>query len=794
MRLLNSNSLAFKLSLYILTGVILIVIAILYYNFGVSRQLVLNHARENARNLTNSTVSKIQNVLQVTQKIPENLAYIIENTSFSETDLKRFLKMVVENNDEIFGSCVAFEPYGFFRDSAGYAPYFYKSGDSVLFKNLNNKDYDYPNQDWYNNPRQHGPVWSEPYFDEGGGNIIMSTFSVPFYGGEKRDPGFRGVVTADISLNRLDSLIKSVTIYESGYAFLLSEKGRVISHPHKEYILNETIFKSAEELNKPELAVIGNRMVNGETGFIPYRSLSLKGRCRMYFAPIPVNNWSIGVIFPEKELFAELNNLAKRLLMIGGSGIISLFLMIIIISRRITYPLRNLVKAARTIGSGHFDDPLPQIRSNDEIARLTTSFDLMRQQLKEYMLNLRETTIAKEKIESELKIAHDIQQGIIPKIFPPFPHRDDLDIYAVLCPAKEVGGDLYDFFFIDLDKLAFAVGDVSGKGVPSSLLMAITMTLFRSKTSKELKPNDIVAGINRELCRENENSMFVTFFLGIIDLKTGVINYCNAGHNYPYILRNQGDIEYLDTTHGTPLGLFTDTEYQSDEVTLRDHEFIILYTDGITEAFDSKGKLFGEQRLKMSLADIQGEISVEKITTTLLDRNRDFTMGTEQSDDITILVLSYLGPHASAASSLRGKLIIKNCISEIPKILDLIDAIGQRSDLDREMVFDVKVAVEEITANIIQYAFQDDKEHLITIDLSVDSDEIRIIITDDGKEFNPLSATPPEDFDKPLEKREIGGLGIHLVRNLIDIIQYQRRDNLNELVLIKNIQKKGEIS
>lgn len=786
--MLKSNSLAFKLSLYILTGVILIVVAILYYNYEVSKRLVLNHAGENARNLTNATVSKIENILQRTQKIPENLAYIIENTSFSEAELKRFLKMVVENNDEVFGSCIAFEPHAFFQDSDSYAPYYFKCGDSVCYKNLGTKEYDYFHQDWYRIPKESGPVWSEPYYDEGGGDIIMSTFSVPFYSLERGERRFRGIVTADISLEWLDRLIKSVRIYKSGYAFVISGKGTVISHPQKKYILNETIFKSAVELNKPELATIGNRMVHGETDFIPYRSLSLEGDCRMYFTPIPMNNWSIGVVFPDKELFAELNSLATKLLVIGGAGILSLFLLIISISGSITNPLRNLAKAAQRIGSGHFEDELPAVRSNDEIARLTESFGRMKRELREYMVNLEETTIAREKIESELKIAHDIQQGIIPRIFPPFPQRDDVDVYALLHPAKEVGGDLYDFFMIGKDLLAFSIGDVSGKGVPASLLMAITMTLFRARTSGDTGVSEIVTGINRELCRENNNLMFVTFFLGIIDLGNGRLSFCNAGHNYPYLLRAGGSFECLSVTHGPPLGLFADTAYGSGSVQLGVNEFIVLYTDGVTEAMNREGELFGEEKLEQFLENNTWDDSVKEITDGILKITDEFANGAEQSDDITLLVLQRKGKQREDAETGR-QLILKNEISELTLVDDLLDSLANDWEINHDALNELKLVCEEIISNIVFYAFDDKKEHPVFFNVRLDKEMNTVVLgfEDEGKEFNPLDIPPPGDLDKSIHERNVGGLGIHLVRSLMDEFEYVRTDKRNILIVKKKL-------
>ena len=343
---------------------------------------------------------------------------------------------------------------------------------------------------------------------------------------------------------------------------------------------------------------------------------------------------------PEDELLADLHLLNRDLIFFVIAGMILLILTIAIVSSRITNPLRRLANITRNIGEGHFDINLPETKSNDEIAQLNHSISKMQNELLEYFENLREATAAKEKIESELKIAHDIQQGIIPKIFPPFPEREEIDLHAILDPARDVGGDLYDFFFIDEDHICFAIGDVSGKGVPASLFMAITRTLFRSKVMKVEDVNLYVSSINQELCRDNDNAMFVTFFLGLLDLRNGKLEYCNVGHNYPFILSSTGELMELNKTHGTPLGLFDDMDYKKSSLQLAKGDIIVLYTDGVTEALDIENNLYKEERLRKVIINTE-DGNIKKLTLDLLDDVKKFAGEAEQSDDITIMTLRY---------------------------------------------------------------------------------------------------------------------------------------------------------
>jgi len=252
-----------------------------------------------------------------------------------------------------------------------------------------------------------------------------------------------------------------------------------------------------------------------------------------------------------------------------------------------------------------------------------------------------EAYIEKERMEEALKLAHDIQMSMLPKIFPPFPERREFDIFATIAPAKEVGGDLYDFFFIDDDHLCFAIGDVSGKGVPASLFMAVTKTLFRATARTCSTPGEILARLNIEICRDNESCMFVTLFCGILNIRTGQVDYSNGGHNLPYYLHQDG-VSPLENLGGRALGLVKQSPYASGRMVLGPGEALLLYTDGVTEAMDSSETLYSAQRLERFLASNRGS-SPRQMIGDLLSDVRQFAGGAPQSDDITVLALLYFG-------------------------------------------------------------------------------------------------------------------------------------------------------
>ncbi len=631
-----------RLSFYIISYISLLFICIFFVNHYISKSLIFKNVNESIKNLTEGTVNKIYSDLITIEKIPENIAYIIENSDPSEENLHGLLKSLIQSNPNVYGSCIAFESNIYYKDKEFYAPYYYKSENGIGYKDLGENNYKYLKWDWYNIPKKLlCPVWSEPYFDEGGGDIVMATYSVPFFKIYNGKRTFCGIATIDISLTWLNDTVSSLKIFKNGYGFIVSKTGTFVSHPRKSFIMKENILRFAKLSGDIDIIKIIERMLSGRNGFYSLKKTVAEKKSWIYFAPLASTGWSLGIIFPENDIFTDLYDLNKKLIFIGLAGFIMLFLVIILISSKISNPVEELAKSAIRIGTGDFNTDLPKIKSNDEIAILCNSFISMQKALKEYMENLKKTTSIKEKIESELQIAHDIQMGIIPKSFPAFPERDEFDIYAVLEPAKAVGGDLYDFFFLDKDHLCFAIGDVSGKGIPASLMMAVARTLLRAKTSHDHSIEDIVSTMNNEFCENNESSMFLTFIMGLMNINTGDIIYCNAGHNPPFILRSEGKIEKLEDRHGIPLGIFKNQSYSSGKIKLNLHDKLFLYTDGVTEANDIGGKLIGEDEISGLLALIYKE-SPKRIILSILEAINEYSKGADQFDDITMLTIERL--------------------------------------------------------------------------------------------------------------------------------------------------------
>ncbi|MFH1394668.1 MAG: SpoIIE family protein phosphatase [Candidatus Omnitrophota bacterium] len=640
--MINNRGIAFKLTFFILTSCIVIFIIIFGYNYSFSRRVIIDKIEENADTLAVSTVNKIETILSSVKKVPAQIANSLEHTSYNKENLLNMLETVVDANPEIYGATIAFEPYAFDESALYFAPYFYKNNGEVSFTYLGGEAYHYFNWEWYKLPKTLGvPVWSEPYYDKGGGNIVMATYSVPFYKDVSGKKIFTGIVTADISLAWLQEIVASIKIGKTGYGFLISKKGTIVTYPDRDLIMNETIFSLAEDQNNEALNEIGNEMISGQSGFKSFLNSLNNERMWIFYSPIPSSGWSLGIVISQKELMADVMRLNAVVVWLGLAGLVFLFLVIFFISRSITKPLRGLVEATKEIAAGKMDFYVPKVKFHDEVGKLTEAFTYMKSALKRYIKQLTETTAVKERIESELKIAHDIQMEIVPKDFSIFSQEKTLDVYAILEPAKEVGGDFYDFFLIDKDHFCFVIADISGKGVPAALFMAVAKTLIKT-AAKEIKdPAKTIGRLNKEFAQNNNTGIFITVFCGILNLRTGEIVYVNAGHNAPLVVRKDSSAEFLKNGINTVVGIEEKEEYVNEKILMKEEDMLYVYTDGVTEAFNRNGKMFSEEKLKYE-AEKKAWTSSRELAENTLEEIKNFSFGVPQSDDITILVFKFL--------------------------------------------------------------------------------------------------------------------------------------------------------
>lgn len=467
-------------------------------------------------------------------------------------------------------------------------------------------------------------------------------------------------------------------------------------------------------------------------------------------------------------------------------GLTSLFVFCTWAIYQMVRPLRHFTESAISIAEGNLDAPLPAIHSEDELLQLRNSFEHMQHALKQHISDLQATTASKERLQSELKIAHDIQMGMIPTAFP---QRQDLDLFASMTPAKEVGGDLYDFI-IEGDELFFIIGDVAGKGVPASLYMAVTRTLFRNLAGNYQSAANIVREMNHAIASTNDSYIFVTVFVGVLDMKTHYLTYCNAAHNAPVMITAEGECSLLEVETNLPIGVEDRYNYNEQQVDFPPGSALLLYTDGLTEAMyfsnDGSRKLFGEQRV---LHDVEKncKASAIEVIDFLKQHVSVFADGTEQSDDLTMLFLRHgIAQEPGVAPSRR--LIMKNEMTEVSRLRTFFFSVCREYDIDDETAKTLNLALEEWVANVINYAYPKGMRGHVEVTADVIDDVLTLVIKDHGAAFDPTQHAEI-DIDAELDERAIGGLGIHLVRSIMDTVEYQRTsDGYNRLVLTKQLK------
>jgi len=594
---------------------------------------VSEQAQARAQAMARQHAATVEGILRHVEKIPEMIALNMEQGALDTPEkVEVFLRLAVEKNPEIYGSAIAFKPFGFKADVRDYGPYWYREQEGLAFVQLGNADYNYPRWDWYRRPRDLGrAIWTEPFYDDGGGNVVMITRAVPF----RRQEQFWGIATIDMPVARISDAMKSIITDVGGYGFLVSKEGRFITHPDPKLIMNHHL----DEVN-PGLAA---KMKGGEDGWMVTEDPWRNQPAWIAYSPILDGALSLGIVFPREAVIAEARQLLFEMLGLGVLGLALLGGGIVLVARSITRPLRDLSGAAREVAHGNLDLKIHPKDATEEVFQLTESFNKMTRDLQMRMQELRYTTTIKERLEGELSAARSIQMSLLPKVFPAFPDRPEFDVHAVVRPAREVGGDFYDFFLIDERRLCVLIGDVSGKGVPAAIFMAVAKALIKANVATGLPLPLAIGHVNDELCEEADSGMFVTLLSAVLDTATGIFEYCNAGHLSPFILGADSSVAPLDGGHGPALALAKGLEFPTARHQLNAGDSIFLFTDGVTEALSTERDFYTPQRLQIVLRDVCS-LPVQRITRSVVQDVRAFARDQDQADDISVLALRWIGP------------------------------------------------------------------------------------------------------------------------------------------------------
>ncbi len=667
---------------------------------------------------------EIQQEVRSVEEAASYMAYALERNLNSPDAIYALERALLERNKSISGCAVAFEE-GYIRGERWNELFVGRDeSGSLVQRQIGDETHNYFELNWYKETLGAvGGHWTEPYIDNAGSKTEVCSYTMPLH---NKNGDVVAVFCVDMALDWLTDLFKTTNGASS--TFLLSSTGVIIAMTNNTIENQEAVRDAVRNSNDSMIGKVTQAMIAGDTGRAKIE------KSQIFYGPVEGGTgWSLAVVFADDVVYGRLNKLSINLAIFMLLG---LCLLAFIMFRTV----RGFKK-------------------------------------------LQSVNAEKERIGNELAIASGIQKGMLPRIFPPYPDRDEVSMYGTLVPAKEVGGDLYDFYIRD-EKLFFCIGDVSGKGVPASLVMAVTRSLFRTVSGQVDKPEQIMQQINYAMSEMNESSMFVTLFIGVLDLRSGIMSYSNAGHCPPYLVSAPSCAPVsLEMDANIPVGLMKDWSYTAQSAAIRPGNMVFLYTDGLTEAENTSHELFGDERVSKQLAAC-GDVSPQGVIDHVSDAVHAFVGEAEQSDDLTMLTILFNKYLTIDGNTLH----LNNNVQHVPHLANFIDSVAEANGIDPATTMSLNLAMEEAVVNVINYAYPDGVIGDIDITAEVEDGTITFTIVDGGVAFDPTAKSDP-DLTLAAEDRPIGGLGIHLVRQLMDSIGYERKDDKNILTLTKKFQK-----
>lgn len=707
----------------------------------------------------NKEVINIENNAKDLALLGEQYYYFHKNKKSLDSSVIK----IFENYPNSLGGGIWFKPFYIDKFKKNFCIYAFRNENNniIIDNNFETEDYNYLEQGWYKEITSviqdvHNIEWSTPYYEKFGSNTLMITAGSGMYD----DSGsLIGISTVDWKISKILEDIKKLKPTPNSFALFANAQKDYIMISTDPYLNNDVLLGKSLK-NIP--------WYNGKLKRLRY--ITYHNKKYVPYVKALDNGMVIVVCVPKTELFYFLVKemtilflfLVSLTLLVSGYLYYGL-------NKNIIKPINKLISIANKISNGEEKIEI-KLEKPQEFAKLASVYDQMTKEIR-----IREKE--KEHLITELSVAKSIQESSLPNKFPPFPNIKEFDIFASMTPARDVGGDFYDFYFIDQNKFMFLIGDVSGKGIPAALFMMRVKTLINNWSQQNLKPKEFIKEINNKICSNNKNGFFVTMFAGIIDLTTGNLSCINCGHNPP-IIKHENSFSFMKLNPNIILGAFDDADFEIYETKLNPSDIILLYTDGVTEALNENNELFGEQRL---LKCMNSDVTDVKEIIENVQNNISLHIGKiPQSDDITLLAFKYNGEK-------QDNNMFK-CDAKIENYKDFytwLNAKLKSFDLPVLFINKVDMCAEEIFANITFYAYPDSDGKLEVL-LEKEDNTLVMKFIDSGLEYNPLEKEDP-DITLPPEERPLGGLGIFMVKQMADDIEYKRLDGQNVLKITYNI-------
>ena len=677
----------------------------------------------------------IKSTLNATEGVLKDFMWKIQAHIDQPDSAFMTMERIVKLSSFLKGAGVAFEPYYYPSKGRLYEVYARRNSDGeVETEQIGGPNHDYTNMEFYQKAIEaNSGIWIDPYDDNEGAKGCVTSYMIPIHDRHKQGKAV-GVASLDVSLEWLSDTIDNRHLYPSSFILLLTEGGVPVIRPSADRVRQETTDSIIRLIN--DSTVVRTKSITGRSKVIHFDTPGRDGT--IFYANMKGKpHWQIAVVCYDDEVFAPLTEVRFRLLLL----ILLAFGILVFVVRRFA-------------------------RSEEKLEK---------------------KTLEQERMSGELRIASNIQQALLPADELPTADIGEVSVEGRLIPAKEVSGDLYNAFVRD-EKLFFCIGDVSGKGIPSALIMAITQTLFRNIAIRDNNPGHIMRQLNVAACRNNKTNMFVTLFIGVLDLPTGHLRYCNAGHEVPILIaphaaHSTPHSTLIEATPNLPIGLFDDFDYKMQEMVMEPGSTLFLYTDGLTEARNSQNQLFGRERTVQLVESCQHE-SAQQLVDSVVAEVEQFSENTEQSDDLTLLAICYTPKEEQLI--LDERLTLGNDVKEVAALSTFVKDVMARLNIGKPLAPKLRLALEEAVVNVMEYAYPTGTKGNVDIRVTYGGLRLKFIITDAGVAFDPTEATKA-DTTLSAEDRPVGGLGILLVRELMDSINYERTGGKNVLTMTKNI-------
>jgi sigma-B regulation protein RsbU (phosphoserine phosphatase) len=774
---------------WILAATIPIYSGALYISYEATARRLEAGAERDADELAARLASELDAVIRPMEGGLHTVAHQLESIDPPRTQYAQRILGILGAWPNVYGSTIAVEVDKEANKSDAraqpFAPYYFRRGDTVAYSDLALDSYGYQELPWYRRAADaKQPIWSAPYFDAGGGEIWMVTYSVPFFRKLPNTRVLAGVITADLDLNWVRKAATDATLGPIGMGWLSSPPdGESFVAPIGATTDRIAAFDTA--MNQAAIRSVGETMLAKRNTFalLP-KSISAKP-AYLAVRHLDTLEWRLMLVIPQAELMGEARVLLNRQLWLGVIGLVLLIAAITAVATGIARPIHTLAESvSRASSDDSLDFRLPETPRRDEIGVLTDALRRMRDSLQEHIRLRAESLAEQARLEHELQIAASIQQSMLPTSASAAALPAAVEIAAALLPAKQVGGDLYDYFLVHdgaaLGNLLFAVGDVSDKGIPAALFMARLSALLRVLGTNGELPNRLLTTINAKLAEGNDACMFVTLGCGVLNIESGRLRYASAGHESPLLRELEGSVRPLATENGAAIGIETSVEYQLFEGYIAPGDTLVLFTDGITEAEDESGKLWGTERL-IALLSTSLDDRPAALVKQIVDAVSAHASAFHVTDDLTVMAARFNPPRVTTRRDTDGAhwlIEVDPTSTGVQQTQQRLHGILAARSIRDEQIHDIEVIVEELLTNIVRVAATDDKSIRLTLDCALSPSHIVLTVRDNGVEFNPLANDSP-DIDADIADRGVGGLGIHLIKQLADECSYAQLDGWN---------------